>query len=378
MALSGDKNSGAVTEKQVLDALATVMDPDLQRDIVSLGFIKDLAIDGGEVSFTIELTTPACPVKQQMHDQAQSAVESLDGVASATITMTSQVPQRRGSGDKQAIPGVRNVLVVASGKGGVGKTTTAVNIALSLSQTGAKVGILDADVYGPNIPQMLGVEEEPTSDGNSIIPPSAYGIRVISMGLLMERDQPVIWRGPMLHSVVQQFLRDTQWGELDYLVVDMPPGTGDVQITLTQTVPLSGVVIVTTPSDVAVTDVRRGVQMFRQLDIPITGVVENMASFIAPDTGKEYFIFGKGGGEKVAQEYDIPYLGRIPIDPRIAEGGDTGKPIVIARPDSDSCEAFRKVAGQLAAQVSKADLEAPAPQPSQSPPIQIGGLGQGG
>ena len=362
----------AVTEEQVLQALSTIEDPDLHRDIVSLGFIQDLAIEGGKVAFKVELTTPACPVKEQMRSMAHDAVSGLPGVTEVEIEMTSRVPQQGGVGEKQPIPGVANIIAVASGKGGVGKTTVSVNLALSLAHEGARVAVMDADVYGPNVPLMLRAEEEPMTDGDKIRPPSAYGIKVLSMGQIADADQAIVWRGPMLHSVVQQFLRDTEWGELDYLVVDLPPGTGDVQLSLIQMAPVTGAVLVTTPSLVAVADVRRAVGMFHKLEVPILGVVENLSSFVAPDTGKEYFIFGKGGGEKLASEFSLPYLGRIPIDPRVAEGGDTGRPIVVAEPDSVPSRAFREVAKQVASQVSIAALTPTGGADSASQPVQIG------
>ncbi len=370
--------SASVTEQQVLDALSTIEDPDLHKDIVSLGFIKDLQISGGKVSFKIQLTTPACPVKEQMQSMARQAVVALPGVESVEIEMTASVPKHGGMGETQEIPGIRNILAVASGKGGVGKTTCSVNLALALSQKGARVGLMDGDVYGPNVPQMMAANGQPLTDGERILPSKAYGISVLSMGQLTPKDQPIMWRGPMLHSVVQQFLKDTQWGELDYLLVDLPPGTGDVQLSLIQTVPLAGAVVVTTPAQVAIADVRRAIQMFNKLEVPVLGVLENMHSFVAPDTGNTYHIFGKGGGQQVADEYDVPFLGGVPIDPRIAEGSDTGKPIVIADPDSPPAKAFQEIATQVAAQVSVVALQASVRrgQVGHSHPVQIGGLSE--
>src|SRR3977135_2283491 len=302
------------TEQLVLDALRQIQDPDLHKDIVTLGFIKDLRISGGEVSFRIVLTTPACPVKAEMESAAQELVSNLPGVTSVRVTMDAEVPKGRGIGDKVSVPGVRNIIAVSSGKGGVGKSTVAVNLAVSLAQNGARVGLMDADVYGPNVPIMLGVSNaRPELDGNKLIPIEAHGVRLMSMAVLQPGDKPMIVRGPILHGLVKQFLSDVKWGELDYLIVDMPPGTGDVQLSLAQLVPVQGAVLVTTPQDVAVADVRRALRMFETVAIPVLGVVENMSYFIAPDTGTRYNIFGEGGGQKLANAYHVPLLGRVPL-----------------------------------------------------------------
>src|SRR5216683_1757694 len=282
-----------VTEQQVLDALRQIKDPDLHKDIVTLGFIKDLKIDSGNVSFRIVLTTPACPVKAEMESAAQDLVSALPGVTSVAVTMDAEVPKGRGLGDKIAVEGVKNIIAVSSGKGGVGKSTVAVNLAVSLALDGAHVGLMDADVYGPNVPIMLGASEaRPEIDVNKLIPVEAHGVKLISMAVLQPGDKPLIVRGPILHGLVKQFLSDVKWGELDYLIVDMPPGTGDVQLSLAQLVPVQGAVLVTTPQEVAVADVRRALRMFETVAIPILGVVENMSYFIAPDTGNRYDIFG--------------------------------------------------------------------------------------
>jgi ATP-binding protein involved in chromosome partitioning len=342
----------SVTEEQVLAALRTVQDPDLHKDIVTLQFVKDVRIDGGTVDFTIELTTPACPVREEMKAEAEARVAALPGVSVARANMTASVRARGGFG-RQAVPGVRNIITVGAGKGGVGKSTTSVNLALALSRKGARVGLMDADVYGPNIPQMLGIKDAPeVSEDKRMVPPEAYGIKVISMGMLVPADQPIIWRGPMLHGAVQQFMRDVAWGELDYLIVDLPPGTGDVSLSLSQSVPVAGAVVVTTPQSVSVADVRKAVGMFRQLNIPILGVVENMSYFICGHCNERTEIFGHGGGEAMAKDFEIPFLGEVPIDTRVRSGGDEGRPIVAVAPEAPAALAFAAVAGKVASQVS--------------------------
>ena len=342
----------APTNEQVLDALRTVQDPDLHKDIVTLGFVKDVKIEGGDVRFTVELTTPACPVKDEMKAEAEAKVRALPGVTAAHANMTADVRARGGFG-RQAVPGIRNIIAVGAGKGGVGKSTTAVNLALALRETGARVGLMDTDVYGPNVPQMLGITAQPeVSDDKKMIPPEGHGLKAISMGMLVPADQPVIWRGPMLHGAVQQFMRDVAWGELDYLVVDLPPGTGDVALSMAQSVPMAGAVLVTTPQDVSVSDVRKAVGMFRQLNIPILGVMENMSGFVCGHCGERTEIFGVGGGERLAKDMGITYLGDVPIDSRVRSGGDEGKPILIAYPDSPAATALRSVAKKVAAQIS--------------------------
>jgi len=349
-----------ITENLVLDALRQIKDPDLHKDIVTLGFIKDLKIEGGSVSFRIVLTTPACPVKAEMESSAREFVAALPGVTSVNVTMDADVPKGRGGGDKVSVPGVRNIIAVSSGKGGVGKSTVAVNLAVSLAQDGARVGLMDADVYGPNVPIMLGVSDaRPEVDGNKLIPIVAHDVHLMSMALLQPGDKPLIVRGPILHGLVKQFLSDVKWGELDYLIVDMPPGTGDVQLSLAQLVPVQGAVLVTTPQDVAVADVRRALRMFETVAIPILGVVENMSYFIAPDTGNRYDIFGEGGGQKLAEMYGVPFLGAVPLGMEVREGGDSGVPVVVGYPDSPQAKAFRHVAEEVARQVS---IEAMKPE----------------
>src|SRR5258705_13700082 len=293
----------ALEQSAVLDALKVVRDPDLNRDIVGLGFIKNLSIDGGKVAFTIELTTPACPVKDQMRDQARAAVMQVAGVAAVDVTMTARVREAvSADGQRSSIAGVKNVIAVGAGKGGVGKTTVAVNLALALAKCGSKVGIIDGDIYGPNVPIMLGMKTQLFTDGQKIVPAEKYGLQVVSMGFLTQDDAPVIWRGPMLHSAMQQFFREVRWAELDYLIVDMPPGTGDVALSLSQSVPVAGAIVVTTPQQVSLADSRRAVAMYKKLNIPTLGIIENMAYFVCPSCSHEADIFGRGGGEQMATE----------------------------------------------------------------------------
>lgn len=350
----------SVDQAAVLDALRAVKDPDLHRDIVSLNFVKDVRIDRGQVSFTIELTTPACPVKDAMREQARQAVASLPGVTDVQVTMTASVRAARNTESTQApIPGVRNIVAVGAGKGGVGKTTLAVNLAVALSALGSRVGMIDGDIYGPNLPIMLGVNGQLMAEGEKIIPAEKHGLKVVSMGFLTSDESPVIWRGPMLHSVVRQFFQEVKWGELDYLIVDMPPGTGDVALSLSQTVPVAGAIVVTTPQEVSLADSRRAVRMYQKLAIPVLGLIENMSYFACPSCGHESDIFGRGGGERTAQAMGVPFLGRIPIYEPIRVGSDEGQPLVIAEPDSLAARAFFAAAEQLAAQVSIASYRKP-------------------
>jgi ATP-binding protein involved in chromosome partitioning len=349
-----------LNEQLILDSLRQIKDPDLHKDIVTLGFIRDLKIEGGHVSFRIVLTTPACPVKAEMENAANEIVSALPGVTSVSVTMDAEVPKGRGLGEKLVIEGVKNIIAVSSGKGGVGKSTVAVNLAVSLALDGARVGLMDADVYGPNVPIMLGASEaRPEVDVNKLIPIEAFGVKFMSMALLQPGDKPMIVRGPILHGLVKQFLSDVKWGELDYLIVDMPPGTGDVQLSLAQLVPVQGAVLVTTPQDVAVADVRRALRMFETVAIPVLGIVENMSYFIAPDTGTRYNIFGEGGGQTLAARYSVPFLGAIPLGIEVREGGDKGVPVVVSNPDSPQAQAFRKVTEEVARQVS---IEAMKPE----------------
>jgi ATP-binding protein involved in chromosome partitioning len=352
----------AITEAAVLDALKAVRDPDLNRDIVSLKFVKNLKIDAGNVAFTVELTTPACPVKDQMRDQALAVVRAIPGVTNVAIEMTAQVrATATADGTKAPVPGVKNIIAVGAGKGGVGKTTVAVNLAIALSKSGGRVAMIDGDIYGPNVPIMLGIQTQLTTDGQKIVPAEQYGMQVVSMGFLTGDDAPVIWRGPMLHGVIQQFFREVRWDRIDYLIVDMPPGTGDVALSLSQTVPVSGAVVVTTPQTVSLADTRRAVRMYQKLNVPMLGLVENMSHFVCPGCGVESDIFGKGGGEVLATELSVPFLGRIPIYEPIRIGGDTGVPITVGEPQSPAARAFRSAAEQLAAQLSIASYKRPIP-----------------
>src|SRR3989440_11511463 len=301
-----------VDQARVLDALKVVRDPDLNRDIVTLGFVKDLAIDGGKVAFTIELTTPACPVKDQMREQALAGVRALPGVTDVHVQMTANVRSvSMPETGRTPLPGVKNVIAVGAGKGGVGKTTVAVNLAVALAKCGGRVGLLDGDIYGPNVPIMLGLRTQLTTDGQRIVPAEKYGLQVISMGFLTQDDAPIIWRGPMLHGALQQFFREVAWKNLDYLVVDLPPGTGDVALSLSQTVPVAGAIVVTTPQQVSLADSRRAVAMYKKLNIPTLGVVENMSYFVCRNCNHEADIFGHGGGEEMAATLHVPFLGRI-------------------------------------------------------------------
>ena len=351
----------AVDQAGVLEALKVVQDPDLHKDIVSLGFIKDLNITSGRVAFSIELTTPACPVKDLMRDQAHAAVSALSGVTDVNITMTASVRATGlgGEGGRASIPGVKNVIAVGAGKGGVGKTTVAVNLAIALSKAGSRVGMIDGDIYGPNVPIMLGMKTQLTTDGAKILPAEKYGLQVISMGFMTGDDAPIIWRGPMLHGALQQFFKEVKWVDLDYLIIDMPPGTGDVALSLSQTVPVAGAIVVTTPQKVSLADSRRAVAMYKKLNIPTLGIVENMSYFICPSCQHESDIFGKSGGQMMAEELNVPFLGSIPIYQPIREGGDSGVPLLISEPDAPAARAIVDVAARAAAQISIAAYKQP-------------------
>jgi ATP-binding protein involved in chromosome partitioning len=341
-----------ITMEQVLDSLRSVMDPDLKKDIVSLGFVRDLRIEDKIVYFNLELTTPACPLKEKLKADAEDAVRNIEGVSDVVIEVTSKVTTHRAQIEEDILPGVKNIVAVASGKGGVGKSTVCVSLAVSLARTGAKVGLLDTDIYGPSIPIMMGIKEQPELKDQKLIPISKYGVRLMSLGFLISEDTPMIWRGPMVMKAVEQLITDVEWGELDYLFIDLPPGTGDVQLTLAQKVPLTGAVIVTTPQDVALLDVVRGISMFKKLNVPILGIIENMSFFKCPHCGGRTDIFSHGGGEGASRKYDVPFLGEVPLDIRIRTGGDSGRPVVIDDPESDQGNIFMKIAEQLAARIS--------------------------
>lgn len=341
-----------VTEAQVLDALRNVIDPDLHRDIVTLGFVKDVVVEGDEVHFRVELTTPACPVKEILQAECEGQVAALEGVAKVFVEMTAKVRNRNLTND-DLIPGVKNVIAIASGKGGVGKSTCTVNLAIALAQTGAKVGVMDADVYGPSIPLMMGAQDEkPYTRGNKIIPIQRFGIQLMSLGFLLEDGQAVLWRGPMVAGTVKQLLADVEWGDLDYLLVDLPPGTGDAPMSLAQLVPLTGVVIVTTPHHIAANIAGKSVQLFRRLNSPVVGVIENMAGFACETCGSVTRIFAGTTGQELATELKIPFLGSVPLDPAISLSSDDGVPSLISSPDRLQSAAFREIAGMLARQAS--------------------------
>jgi ATP-binding protein involved in chromosome partitioning len=351
-----------VSETDVLGALRPIMDPDFNKSIVELGFIKQLRIDGGKVAFSIELTTPACPVKAEFERAARERVLALQGVNEVDVTMTANTRGRDfGASSTDVLPGVKNTIAVASGKGGVGKSTTAINLALALHNSGAVVGVMDADVYGPSLPMLVGVSGRPEVRGKRIVPHVAYGMKVMSMGFLVDDDSPVIWRGPMVHGLVKQFLTDVEWGALDYLVIDMPPGTGDAALTITQQAPLAGAIIVTTANDLSLIDARKGLKMFQKVEVPVLGILENMSYFTPPDLpDRKYYIFGQGGGKRTADELGVPFLGEVPIDPRIVEGGDAGVPIIAQAPDSDAAKAFEELAGTIARKLAVLADQTPA------------------
>jgi ATP-binding protein involved in chromosome partitioning len=339
-----------VTKEAVLAALSKVQEPELHRDLVTLNMIRDIEIQGGKVSFTVMLTTPACPLRGRIEQEAKQAAAAIPGVEEVKVKLDSNVPNDGKPRGLMELP-IRNAIAVASGKGGVGKSTIAVNLAVTLAQSGARVGLLDADIYGPNVPTMMGVDHIQPPVNNKMIPAEKYGVKVMSIGFLVRPDQPLIWRGPMLHSAIRQLLGDTDWGELDYLVVDLPPGTGDAALSLTQSLPLSGGLIVTLPQQVSLDDARRGLEMFRQLNVTILGVVENMSYLELPD-GQRMDIFGQGGGERLAKETNVPFIQAIPMDPSVRTGGDTGKPVVLSNPDSAVAKALKEMSEKVAARVS--------------------------
>lgn len=349
-----------LTQENVLQSLRLVQDPDLHRDIVTLGFVKNLSIEGKNVSFTLELTTPSCPVRDKFIEDCEQALRhNIGGVGKIDIQMTSNVVSNSNKRKESIIPGVKNTIAVASGKGGVGKSTVAVNLAASLALDGAKVGLIDADVYGPSAPLMFGIKDRPKVVDQKLIPLEKHGVKVMSIGFLVDPMQAVIWRGPMASGAVKQFLSDVQWGELDYLVFDLPPGTGDIQLTLVQTIPLTGVVIVTTPQDVALADARKGLVMFTKVNVPVFGIVENMSYYVCTHCGQRENIFDSGGGSRTAAELGVPFLGEIPLYTGIRVGGDKGEPIVVGEPGSQHAQAIRKIARNMAAQISIQNVMAP-------------------
>ncbi len=347
-----------ISNDLILNALRNVYDPDLHKDLVTLNMVKDIKIDGKNISLVVELTTPACPLKDKIQQDCVDEIKkAIPGAGQISVTMSSKVQPSLDQRMNAILPGVKNTIAVASGKGGVGKSTVAVNLAVALAQDGAKVGLIDADIYGPSIPLMLGINDKPRifqdTTTAKMIPLENFGIKVMSIGFLIEEDAPVIWRGPMASGAIKQFMSDVHWEELDYLIFDLPPGTGDIQLTLVQTIPLTGAVLVTTPQDVSIIDVKKALRMFQRVNVPILGIVENMSYFIAPDTGKRYDIFGTGGGVKLAEDLSIPLLGAIPIHQNIREGGDHGRPIVFDKPDSEQSLKIKAIGRNMAAEISK-------------------------
>jgi ATP-binding protein involved in chromosome partitioning len=344
---------GMAIRDHVFEALGTVHDPDLRRDLVSLGMIEDLAVQDGRASFTLVLTTAACPLKDQIEGDCRAAVLAVPGIRQVEIRTTSRVRKSAAPGaERKEIPGVSHVLAIGSGKGGVGKSTVSANLAASLAQSGARVGLLDGDIYGPNLPRMLGVHKQPSQKDGKILPVEAWGLKFLSMGLLVSEGEAVVWRGPMLHGAIKSFLHDVDWGELDYLLVDLPPGTGDVQLSLVQQTHVAGAVVVTTPSAVAIEDAVKAVSMFEKLQVPILGVIENMSHFVCSHCGTRHDIFDSGKAEARFLAMGIPFLGGIPIDPELRAAGDQGRPVVVADPTRETARALAHLAGQLARRVS--------------------------
>jgi ATP-binding protein involved in chromosome partitioning len=343
----------AVRDQDILTALGTVQDPDLHRDLVSLGMIEDLVVADGRVSFTLVLTTAACPLKGELEDQCRAAVAAVPGVREVLFKTTSRMRKPKDpTADRKALPGVAQVIAIGAGKGGVGKSTVAANLAVALAATGARVGLLDGDIYGPNLPRMLGVDRQPSQRDGKILPVQAWGLTFMSMGLLVEQGEAVVWRGPMLHGAIKSFLHDVDWGELDYLLVDLPPGTGDVQLSLIQQTFVAGAVVVTTPSTVAIDDAVKAVAMFGKLSVPVLGMVENMSYFVCPNCGTRHDIFNSGTGEARALAMGLPFLGAVPLHPDVRSAGDEGKPVVLSHPDTEYGRALTRIAGRLAQQIS--------------------------
>jgi len=342
-----------VTQSQVEEKLATYVDPYLEKDLVSTKSVKDIAIDGGSVAVKVSLGFPAVGYHAELASKLKELLESIDGINTARIDVESNISAHSAQKGVKHIEGIKNIIAIASGKGGVGKSTTAVNLALALSAEGARVGVLDADIYGPSQPRMLGVQGKPESkDGKSLEPMNSYHLQAMSIGFLVDEETPMIWRGPMVTQALQQLLNDTNWVDLDYLVVDLPPGTGDIQLTLAQQVPVSGAVIVTTPQDIALLDARKGLKMFEKVEVPVLGIVENMSIHICSQCGHEEHIFGEGGGQRMSDEYDVDFLGALPLDKRIREETDSGKPTVVAEPDSRISQIYREIARRTAAKLS--------------------------
>src|ERR671911_791023 len=341
-----------VTVDQVLGSLKKVVDPELHKDIVSMGMIKDLSINDGKVAFTLELTTPACPFNSEIEGDVRNAIASL-GVEDLNMRVTAKVMEGRSLSMDELLPGVKNIIAVASGKGGVGKTTVSVNLALALANTGAKVGLLDADIYGPSVPLMLGLKASPEVVNNKIQAPEVQGVKVISMGFFYEQSQQAgIYRGPIVSGIVKQFLTDVSWGELDYLIIDLPPGTGDAPLTIAQTIPITGIIIVTTPQDVAMNVAVKAIGMFNKLNVPIVGVIENMSYLECQHCNNKIAIFGTGGGQKVSDQFNVPFIGEIPLHQQIMSGSDSGNPVTISEPNNTQAVIFDKIARTVAGRIS--------------------------
>lgn len=354
-----------VSQEQVLKALAQIVDPDFDKDIVSLGFVKDITIDNGRVSFTIELTTPACPVKEEFRRQATELASAISGVSDVQVNITSRVQEHQRQGIN-LIPGVKNILAIASGKGGVGKSTTAVNLAVALAQSGARTGLLDADIYGPSIPRMMGLSgRQPQVAEKKMMPLVNYGVSTMSIGYLIKEEEAMIWRGPMVAGALSQLLSDVNWGALDYLIIDLPPGTGDAQLTLAQQVPVTAAVIVTTPQDIALLDAKKGIAMFEKVKVPVLGLVENMGVFVCPHCGESSHIFDAGGADRLSKEHDTEVLAHLPLDMLIREDADSGTPIVAGRPDSEQAAAYCTLAGEVVRRISTLPRQKPIDIPVQ-------------
>ena len=345
-----------ISKVEIIQKLQTVMDPELNRDLVSLNMIKDVSIEDGNVSLSVELTTPACPLKNQIKNDVMNVISEIEGVKTVKVNMTANVSRSQAiqNGENTANLSINNIIAVSSGKGGVGKSTVSVNLAIALANAGASVGLMDADIYGPNIPTMMGLHELPSPKDGKLIPAEAFGVKVISIGFLVKDGQPLIWRGPLLHSTIKQFLIDVEWDCLDYLVVDLPPGTGDVPLSLSQHIPVTCGVVVTMPQQVSIDDASRGIEMFEKLNIPIAGVVENMGGLELPD-GTTLDVFGSGGGEEMAKKYGLDFLGSLPLDPNVRITGDNGTPIIVSHPDSKISNLFNNIAGKVASYISQLD-----------------------
>jgi len=356
----------AITQEHVFNALRKVDDPDLHKDLVTLNMIKEVKIDGSKISVVVELTTPACPLKDKIQQDCIDAIkQDIPEAKEILVKMDARVQPSLNQRINSLLPGVKNTIAVASGKGGVGKSTVAVNIAVALAIDGAKVGLIDADIYGPSVPLMFGLNEKPRIYQDAVtakmVPLESYGVKLMSIGFLIDDDAPVIWRGPMASGAIKQFMSDVQWDELDYLIFDLPPGTGDIQLTLVQSIPLSGAVIVTTPQEASIIDVKKAIAMFKRVNVPVLGIVENMSYFLAPDTGKRYDIFGTDGGKKLAEQLSLTLLGQLPINQNIRECGDKGKPVVYDQPESEQAKQILEISRNLAAEISKTNFNSKLP-----------------